>query len=113
MIIRGATLIDGTGGPPRGPVDIVIEGNRITDVAGPRISIHPVAGLAVFLALLFVVFQALFAWAEPAIRLIEAGRLDPSALITHRLPLGSALDGFDALRRREAVKVMFDLAEEP
>jgi imidazolonepropionase-like amidohydrolase len=34
LIIRGATLIDGTGGPPRGPVDIVIEGNRITDVAG-------------------------------------------------------------------------------
>jgi len=33
LIIRGATLIDGTGGPPRGPVDIVIEGNRITDVA--------------------------------------------------------------------------------
>ncbi|EFG2885975.1 amidohydrolase family protein, partial [Escherichia coli] len=28
----GATLIDGTGGPPRGPVDIVIEGNRITDI---------------------------------------------------------------------------------
>src|SRR5262245_10018260 len=34
LIIRGATLIDGTGGPPRGPVDIVVEGNRITDIAG-------------------------------------------------------------------------------
>lgn len=33
MIIRGATLIDGTGAPPRGPVDIVIERNRITQVA--------------------------------------------------------------------------------
>jgi ferrous iron transport protein B len=42
-----------------------------------RILIHPVAGLAIFLLILFVVFQALFAWAEPAIRLIEAvfGRL--------------------------------------
>lgn len=29
LIIRGATLIDGTGGMPRGPVDIVIEGNRV------------------------------------------------------------------------------------
>ena len=29
LIIRNATLIDGTGAPPRGPVDIVIEGNRI------------------------------------------------------------------------------------
>ncbi len=32
LVIRGATLIDGAGGPPRGPVDIVIEGNRITSV---------------------------------------------------------------------------------
>ncbi len=32
LIIRGATVIDGTGGPPRGPMDIVIEGNRIVEV---------------------------------------------------------------------------------
>ena len=32
LIIRGATLIDGTGGMPRGPVDIVVEGNRIVDI---------------------------------------------------------------------------------
>ncbi|TDJ32852.1 MAG: amidohydrolase [Gammaproteobacteria bacterium] len=32
LIIRGATLIDGTGAPPIGPVDIVIENNRITKV---------------------------------------------------------------------------------
>ena len=33
LIIRGGTLIDGTGAPPRGPVDIVVEGNKITRVA--------------------------------------------------------------------------------
>jgi len=32
LIIRGATLIDGTGAPPRGPVDIVVEQNRIKSV---------------------------------------------------------------------------------
>ena len=32
LIIRGATLIDGSGAPPIGPVDIVIENNRIADV---------------------------------------------------------------------------------
>lgn len=48
-------------------------------------------------------------WAD-AIDLIEAGRLNPDALITHRLPLGSAMEGFTALRRREAVKVMYDVA---
>ena len=32
MVIRGVTLIDGSGAPPRGPVDIVIENNVITDI---------------------------------------------------------------------------------
>jgi threonine dehydrogenase-like Zn-dependent dehydrogenase len=48
-------------------------------------------------------------WAE-AIHLVAAGRLNPAALITHRLPLRAALDGFAALRAREAVKVMYDPA---
>ena len=43
LIIRGATLIDGTGGMPRGPVDIVIEKNRIVDiktVGAPKVEIN-------------------------------------------------------------------------
>jgi imidazolonepropionase-like amidohydrolase len=32
LIIRGSTMIDGTGAPPIGPVDIVIENNRIVEV---------------------------------------------------------------------------------
>ncbi len=34
LIIRGVTLIDGSGAPPRGPVDIVVEGNRIASIRG-------------------------------------------------------------------------------
>src|SRR5512134_1436912 len=34
LVIRGVTLIDGTGAPPQGPVDIVISGNRIASVRG-------------------------------------------------------------------------------
>lgn len=34
LIIRGAIVIDGTGAPPNGPVDIVIEKNRIKEVRG-------------------------------------------------------------------------------
>lgn len=44
LVIRGATLIDGTGAPPMGPVDIVIENNRITEVrvvGTPRVPIRP------------------------------------------------------------------------
>jgi len=44
LIIRGATVIDGTGAPPVGPVDIVIEGNRIREVRSvgyPGLPIRP------------------------------------------------------------------------
>src|SRR5262245_66318004 len=34
LIIRGATLIDGTGGRPRGPVDTAIEGSRTSQLTG-------------------------------------------------------------------------------
>ena len=34
LLIAGATVIDGTGAPPIGPVDILVEGNRI-------VSLHP------------------------------------------------------------------------
>jgi imidazolonepropionase-like amidohydrolase len=34
MAIHGAMLIDGTGAPPRGPVDIMVEGNRIRSIRG-------------------------------------------------------------------------------
>lgn len=33
LILRGVTVINGTGAPARGPMDIVIEGNRITRIA--------------------------------------------------------------------------------
>ncbi|MGY6631012.1 MAG: amidohydrolase family protein [Wenzhouxiangella sp.] len=32
LILRGPIMIDGTGAPPSGPVDIVIEGNRIREI---------------------------------------------------------------------------------
>ncbi len=44
LILRGATLVDGTGAPPFGPVDIVVEGNRIADIVNvgfPGVAIDP------------------------------------------------------------------------
>ncbi len=32
LVIRGATMIDGAGAPPSGPVDIVVEGGRIAQI---------------------------------------------------------------------------------
>ncbi len=33
LIIRGVTLINGNGAPPRGPIDIVVENDKIVDIA--------------------------------------------------------------------------------
>src|SRR5579871_5510789 len=38
MVIRGATIIDGSGAPAFGPADIFVQGNRITRVLGSRCS---------------------------------------------------------------------------
>lgn len=46
-------------------------------------------------------------WSQ-ALRLVTSGAVRPAELITHRLPLSRALDGFAALRARQAVKVMYD-----
>jgi imidazolonepropionase-like amidohydrolase len=46
LIIRGATRIDGTGAPPMGPVDIVIENNRIREIRSvgyPKVPIRDAA----------------------------------------------------------------------
>ena len=32
LLIKGATMIDGTGAPPEGPVSILVEGNRIARI---------------------------------------------------------------------------------
>ena len=44
LIIRGVTLINGNGSPPLGPLDIVVEGNRITEIKSvgyPGVAINP------------------------------------------------------------------------
>ena len=38
LVIRGVIVIDGTGGPPYGPADVVVEGDRIT---GIQVVAHP------------------------------------------------------------------------
>ncbi|HUD40408.1 MAG TPA: ferrous iron transport protein B [Dokdonella sp.] len=44
-----------------------------TDQAIDRIVLHPVIGLVILAALMFVIFQAVFAWATPLMDGIEAG----------------------------------------
>ena len=46
-----------------------------------------------------------------AIALLDEGAIRPVDLITHRLPLDAALDGFEAMRQRTALKVMFQVGQ--
>ncbi|HEX9589223.1 MAG TPA: hypothetical protein VGA15_15940 [Bradyrhizobium sp.] len=44
LVLRGATIIDGTGAPPWGPADVVVEGSRISvlkRVGTPGLPIEP------------------------------------------------------------------------
>lgn len=50
--------------------------------------LHPVAGLAVLLCVLFVMFQAVFAWAKPAMDLISSGFDALGDMLSGALPAG-------------------------
>ncbi len=53
-----------------------------------RVLIHPVAGLFLFLLIMFVMFQALFAWADPIIGLVDGGFLALGDAVKRALPEG-------------------------
>jgi len=57
-----------------------------------KLLLHPVWGFAIFLALMVVVFQALFSWSDPAIGLIEDAARLVSGLLTRALPPGILRD---------------------
>ncbi|MBI5507032.1 MAG: ferrous iron transport protein B [Deltaproteobacteria bacterium] len=57
-----------------------------------RVLLHPVTGFATFLAVMFVVFQSLFAWADPAIGMIEKLFGAAGAWLTAVLPPGVITD---------------------
>jgi ferrous iron transport protein B len=50
--------------------------------------LHPVAGLAILLCILFVMFQAVFTWAQPIMDLISAGFGALGAFVHAALPAG-------------------------
>jgi ferrous iron transport protein B len=50
--------------------------------------LHPVAGLVILLAILFVMFQAVFTWAQPLMDMISAGVNALGAGVQHVVPAG-------------------------
>jgi len=57
-----------------------------------RVLLHPWIGPVILLALLFVVFQAVFAWADPLVGLLESGAAWLHDSVTAAMPPGLARD---------------------
>ncbi len=57
-----------------------------------QVLLHPIFGFAIFIALMLLVFQSLFAWSDPAISLIETAFGSLAALVTGLLPPSSLRD---------------------
>ena len=95
-------------GPGTAHVDLVVLQRRARAIAiaattqekGARavshridsIALHPVFGPLLLAAILFVVFQAVFAWAQPPMDAISAGFDWLGALVTRTLPPGFVRD---------------------
>ncbi len=58
-----------------------------------KVLLHPIAGLIILLAILFVLFQAVFAWARPLMDLIQSG-FDALGAMTHEALPPSILQSF-------------------
>lgn len=54
--------------------------------------LHPVLGIVTFVVIMAIVFQSIFAWAEPLMDLIEAGVGAVQGLVTEALPEGAIRD---------------------
>ena len=61
------------------------------DDALDRWALHPVFGLGILAVLMFLIFQAVFSWAQPVMDAIAAGVAALGGWVTGALPQGSAL----------------------
>ena len=62
--------------------------SRRLTAAVDRVALHPVAGLLLLLALLFIMFQAVYAWSAAPIAMIEGLAETASTIVTNALPDG-------------------------
>lgn len=62
--------------------------SRRLTAAVDRVALHPVAGLLLLLGLLFIMFQAVYAWSAAPIAMIEGLAETASKIITNALPDG-------------------------
>jgi threonine dehydrogenase-like Zn-dependent dehydrogenase len=111
---RGAdVVIDAVGHPDafEGAVDTVRRGGAVV-VLGVYSSETTEVQLGSFwsrsLTLRFAGLTPVLAWWERATTALARGEVDPTPLISHRMPLEDAAEGYDLFDRREATKVVLE-----
>jgi threonine dehydrogenase-like Zn-dependent dehydrogenase len=109
---RGAdVVVDAVGHPDAfgSAIDVVRRGGRVVVVgiyAGERIEVPLGVWWARAIDVRFAGVCPVHAWWEAAMAELRAGRLDPRPLISHRLPLERAPEGFELFDARRATKVL-------
>jgi threonine dehydrogenase-like Zn-dependent dehydrogenase len=112
---RGAdAVVDAVGHPEVfvGAVDVVRRGGTVvvlgvysSETAEIQLGAYWARGLSIRFAGLTPVLP----WWGPAMAALESGRIDPTPVISHRLPLERAAEGYELFDRREATKVVLEL----
>ena len=111
---RGAdVVVDAVGAPDAygTALEVVRRGGRVVVVgmyASETVELQLGVSWIRGLDLLFAGETPVHAWWERTMDDLATGRLDPSPLISHRLPLGEAQAGYDAFDSRAATKVVLD-----
>ena len=109
---RGAdVVIEAVGSPTafESAMGVVRRGGRVVVVgvyAGESVEVQLGVYWARALTLRFAGICPVHAWWDRAMAEVKAGRLDPTPLISHRLPLDDAVAGYGLFDRREATKVV-------
>jgi threonine dehydrogenase-like Zn-dependent dehydrogenase len=111
---RGAdVVIDAVGHPTafEGGIDAVRRGGTVV-VLGVYSSETTELQLGAYwsraLTLRFAGLTPVLAWWDQAMAALERGEVDPTPLISHRLPLEEAAEGYALFDRREATKVVLE-----
>lgn len=109
---RGAdVVIEAVGAPDafETAVSAARRGGRVVVVgmyAGESIDVQLGVYWARALTVRFAGICPVHTWWERAMNEVAAGRIDPTPIISHRLPLADAAKGYELFDRREATKVI-------
>lgn len=81
---------------------VVLVGVYADEIVDVQLGVYWARGLT----LRFAGLAPIHAWWERVVAELEQGRLDPSPIVSHRLPLEEAAHGYDIFDRREATQVL-------